>query len=175
MRWTGGRVGAVIGLGSVGCVSDEWTEPPPPPPIEAGAPVVGAAEGYLNLPVGTPLSGFTSRCSCLGSTSKQDDRDSAFTVSFIESTGIQTTPTIKVIWVENGDDNLVLTKTDTIYSSDEIVAVLSARLSEATGEDLSGRVVHTTNHSHSSWGTFQHGVTLVPSDRTSTTATTSRR
>ena len=92
----------ILSVVLTGCLSDSWTEPPAPPAIEPGAPVVGAAEGYLVLPVGTPLSGYTTRCSCLGSTSKQDDRASPYTVSFIESTGVQTYPTIKVIWLQNG-------------------------------------------------------------------------
>jgi neutral ceramidase len=153
-------------LGLSGCVKDDWTAPPPPEPIEEGAPSAGAAEGYLKLPVGTPLSGYTSRCSCLGSTSKQDDRASPYTVSFVESTGVQTYPTIKVIWLQNGDDNLVITKTDSIYSFDGLVQDLAIRLEQETGETLAGRVVHTTNHSHSSWGTYNHGITwYLGSDR----------
>ncbi|MEZ4238937.1 MAG: neutral/alkaline non-lysosomal ceramidase N-terminal domain-containing protein [Myxococcota bacterium] len=132
---------------------------PEPVPIELGAPRVGAAEGYLDLPVGTPLSGYTARCGCFGSFSKQDDRDSAYTHSFVESTGVQTWPSIKVIWVDNGDDQLVLTKTDSIYSSDELVAALTARLEAETGEDLAGRVVHATTHTHSSFGDYAHGTT----------------
>lgn len=153
-------------LALVGCVADDWTPPPPPPAIEDGEPVVGAAEGYLDLPVGTPLGGYTARCSCLGGFGGQDARDSPYSTSFVESTGVQTYPTIKVIWVQNGDDNLVLTKTDSIYSFDGLIEALTARLEEQTGEVLKGRVVHTANHSHSSWGTFNHGVTwYLGSDR----------
>lgn len=130
---------------------------PPPPPLEQGVPVAGAAEGVLKLPIGTPLSGFTSRCTCLGSTSRQDRRDSAFTDRFVASTGFHIRPTIKAIWLTNGDRHLVLTKTDTIYSFDRLVGDLTARLEDATGESLQGMVVHTANHNHSSYGTFsQH-------------------
>ena len=45
-------------------------------------------------------------------------------------------------------------KTDTIYSFDELVVGITERLEELTGEDLTGKVIHTTNHSHSSWGSF---------------------
>jgi neutral ceramidase len=151
----------------VGWAACRKEEPPPDPPVAApepvpialGAPSVGAAEGYLDLPVGTPLSGYTARCGCFGSFSKQDDRDSAYTHSFVESTGVQTWPTIKVIWVDNGDDHLVITKTDSIYSADGLVAALTARLEAETGEVLAGRVIHTANHSHSSFGGFAAGVT----------------
>ena len=130
---------------------------PPPPPLAAGAPVAGAAEGVLELPIGTPLAGFTSRCSCLGSTSKQDDRDSAYTDRFIESTGVHIRPTIKVVWVTNGDRHLVMTKTDTIYSFDVLVDDITTRLEAQTGETLRGMVTHSANHNHSSYGTYsQH-------------------
>lgn len=146
-------------LALVGCVADNWTPPPPPPAIAPGAPVVGAAEGYLDLPVGTPLAGYTARCTCLGGFGSQDVRESPYSTSFAESTGVQTYPTVKVIWVQNGDDNLVITKTDSIYSFDGLIPAVTARLEALSGETLAGRVVHTANHSHSSWGTFNHGVT----------------
>ena len=101
------------------CITDDW-KPDAPRPVEPGAPRVGAAEGFLQLPVGTPLSGYSVRCSCLTGQSRQDDRRSAYTVGFVESTGVQTFPTIKVIWLENGDDHLVLTKTDSISFSGDI-------------------------------------------------------
>jgi neutral ceramidase len=125
-----------------------------PTPVVPGAPNVGAAEGELKLPVGSPLAGYTARCSCMSGQSRQDKRDSAYNYSFVESTGVHTTPSIKVIWIDNGDDHLVLTKTDQIYSYEGIVIELTKQLEEATGERLDGRVVHSTNHSHSSYGSF---------------------
>ncbi|MEQ1502736.1 MAG: neutral/alkaline non-lysosomal ceramidase N-terminal domain-containing protein [Myxococcota bacterium] len=143
----------------VACQSSTEPElPAPPAPIESGAPLVGAAEGYLDLPVGTPLAGYTARCSCLGSFGKVDDRASPYATAFIESTGVQTYPTVKVIWLQNGDDNLVITKTDSVYSYDALVAEVTRRLEAETGEVLAGRVIHTANHSHASWGTFDEGI-----------------
>ena len=142
------------------CVTDDWQEPPPPRPVIAGAPVVGAAEGFLKLPIGTPLSGFTARCSCLGNQSKQDLRESPYLTAFTPSTGVQSYPTIKVIWLENGDDHLVIAKTDSIYSFDGLVENLETQIGEATGLDLDGKVVHTTNHSHSSFGTYSDQITF---------------
>lgn len=134
---------------------DKDAEPAPvPDDLTPGAPKVGAAEGLLKLPVGTPLSGYTARCGCIGGFGEVDNRDSQYAHSFIESAGVHTTPTIKVIWIQNGDENLVLTKTDSIYSFDEIIDELVRQLEEKTGEELDGRVVHTTNHSHSSWGDY---------------------
>lgn len=135
---------------------DTGVDAPPLPalPLEAAAPYAGAAEGTLKIPVGTPLAGFTSRCGCLGGTSKQDDRDSNYSKAFIESTGVHIRPTIKAIWIESGDNHLVLTKTDSIYSFDGLVEAVTARLEEETGEELSGMVTHMANHNHSSYGTF---------------------
>ncbi len=123
------------------------------PPLVAGAPVVGAASGVLRLPVGTPLSGYTGRCTCLLAEAV-DDRQSAYNTAFIESVGIQTLPSIDAVWIENGDDVLLWTKTDTIYSFDGLVAALEKAVGAAVGRDMVGRVIHTANHSHAAWGTF---------------------
>ena len=149
----------------------DTTTPPPPPrdtgtspvvyaPLEAGAPLVGAAEGDLELPIGTPLGGFTARCKCLLGFSTQDIRDSMYANGFVPSTGVQTYPGIKVIWLANGDDHLVITKTDSIYSFDGLVGAITERLERATGVPLDGRVIHTANHSHSSFGTFSDAPTF---------------
>lgn len=154
-------------IATLGCSGGGGSEPQPPRPVVAGAPVVGAAEGYLDLPVGTPLAGYSSRCLCLGGSLFQpDDRDSAYTESFIESTGVQTWPGLKVIWIENGDEHLVLAKADTIYSDDGIVAALTEALEAETGLELKGKVVLSTNHSHSSFGSFAQGLSwYLGSDR----------
>lgn len=148
------------------CVDDPWKGAPEPRPAAVGAARVGAAEGELRLPIGTPLSGYTARCSCMLGVGAQDPRDSAYTTAFIESVGVQQWPTIKVIWISNGEEDLVLTKTDSIYSFDGLVLALEARLSAATGRDLRGKVVHTANHTHSSWGSYHQGTTwFLGSDR----------
>lgn len=148
---------------------DKVTDEPyvePPPPLVAGTPRVGAAEGTLKLPVGTPLSGFTARCGCLSGFSKQDERDSAYTVGFVESTGVHVRPTIKAVWIENGDQHLVMTKSDVIYSFDGLTGAITDRLEELTGEELSGQVTHAGNHNHSSYGTYSaHTGFFLGSDR----------
>jgi len=150
----------MIALLALACVNDTW-EAPVDPPVVAGSPVVGAAEAFMRLPVGIPLAGYTPRCGCLGGDLfKPDTRQSAYTEAFIPSAGVHTHPAIKVIWIENGDEHLVLTKTDNIYSYDGIVEDLERRLGEATGLDLDGKVVHTTNHSHSSYGDFSDQITF---------------
>jgi neutral ceramidase len=118
------------------------------PDIVPGPPVAGVAEGILDLPVGGPMGGYSSRCGYLGGDSAQDRRQSPYTVNWAESTGIQTRQLVKVIWLENGDDHLVLAKADIIYSYDGLVNGITADLEAATGLDLKGKVVLASSHTH---------------------------
>jgi len=124
------------------------------PDLVPGPPMAGAAEGTLDLPIGTPMGGYSARCTCLSGMSRPDSRDSAYSTSFVESAGVQMRPGIKVIWLANGDDHLVIAKADVIYSYDALVSEITRQLEAATGEDLQGKVVLATNHSHFSYGPF---------------------
>ena len=126
----------------------------PLPPVVAGAPEVGASEGTIDLPVGTPMGGYSGRAVYLGSDGKPDNRDSAYSTGFVESAGMQTRPTVKVIWLDNGDSHLVLIKVDLIYSFDNLVVAVTEQLETYTGEDLRGKVMITANHSHNAYGPF---------------------
>jgi hypothetical protein len=149
---------AVAGLAACSGKEEGETSAPPAPPVVPGAPMAGVAESVLELPIGTPLGGFTSRCTCLGNQSRVDDRQSAYNVAFVESVGEQTLPSLDAIWLENGDDTLVILKTDTIYPFDHLLQVVAERLSEETGEDLTHKVVHTTSHTHHSFGAFSDAI-----------------
>lgn len=130
------------------------------PPGTAGAPQAGIAEGWLDLPIGTPLSGYTSRCTLLGGgEGNPDHRGSNYTTKFSPSAGVQQRIPIKVIWLSNGDQDLVLIKTDIIYSFDGLVEEMEKRLEAATGKDLDGKVVVSANHSHHAYGDFSDQVT----------------
>lgn len=118
------------------------------PPITPGAPLAGAAEATLDLPIGTPMGGYSSRCNYLGSASRVDNRDSAYTVAFMRTAGVHTRPWVKALWLENGDDHLVVLRADTIYSYDGLVQEVRRQLEEATGLDLEGRVILSASHSH---------------------------
>ena len=137
--------------------------PEDPIPLVAGSPTAGMADAFLDLPVGTPMGGYTERCECFGgNVIRQDDldnRDSAYTLSFLPSAGIQTRPHAAALWLDNGDQAILMVKTDAIYAYEGIVEVLEERLSDATGEDLYGRVTLTVNHSHSAPANFDKGVT----------------
>lgn len=136
------------------------------PNIATGAPEAGAAEAFVDLPVGTPLSGYTSRCSCFGGDGKADRRDSQYRSEFAPSAGVQTRVPTKAFWITNGDQDLVILKLDVIYSFDGLVEALEASIETATGRPMDGRVVVTTNHSHASYGDFSDQVTYyLGSDR----------
>jgi len=141
-----------LALALLGCGSTP--EGPNWEPIEMTRPLAGAAESSLDIPLGTPLAGYTGRCRYVGGSSNQDDRESPYTTSFVESTGQQTRPRIKAIWLEAGGESTVILKADFIYSFDGIVSEITERLEAETGLDLYGKVVFATSHSHSSWGTF---------------------
>lgn len=123
------------------------------------APVAGMAEGYADFPVGTPLGGYTSRCRCFGNSGRYDARRTAYHSEFTPSVGVQTQPKIVALWLESGEQDLVLLKTDAIYTFEGIVNALAERLSAATGRDLAGKVVVASNHSHSAPANFDQGLT----------------
>jgi neutral ceramidase len=104
--------------------------------------------------VGTPLGGYTARSFLFTGISRPDDRTTPYAVGFVPSAGIQTRPTVKVLWLENGDVDVVLVKVDLIYSSDHIVEKVTEQLQAATGRNLAERVIIAANHSHQSWGPF---------------------
>lgn len=141
----------------------EWADAPA---LVAGAPEAGVAERILELPVGTPLSGYTSRCDCFGGAGEPDKRDSAYRYSFNPSGGVQAPVMLKVFWLTNGDQDLVVVKVDLIYSFDGLVEEMEQRLSAATGRDLDGKVIVAANHSHGAYGDFSDQVTYyLGSDR----------
>ncbi len=124
------------------------------PVIETGAPLAGAAEGTLDLPVGTPMGGYSARCTCLSGWSRQDSRDSAYSETFVASTGVHMRAPVKVIWLEIGGEPLVIAKADAIYSYDGLVAKITADLEAATGQHLQGKVILSTSHTHAGYGAF---------------------
>ena len=138
----------VLALALVACNGSD----PEPVPVVAGALQAGAAQDTLDLPLGTPMGGFSARARYLTGLSRQDRRQSPYVVGFVPSVGMQTRPQVKVIWLENGEDHLVLMKGDLIYSNDNFVTKVTEQLEAATGEELEGRVTFAANHSHNSWG-----------------------
>jgi neutral ceramidase len=116
--------------------------------LEAGPPMAGVAEIQVDFPVGSPMGGYSSRCGYLGGSGRVDQRQSAYTVAFTPSSGVQTPSLAKVLWLENGSQDFVMVKADIIYSYDNLVKALEERLEEETGRDLKGKVVITASHTH---------------------------
>ncbi len=126
----------------------------PAPDLVAGAPLAGAAEAPLDLPIGAPMGGYSDRCRYLGGSTQAPTRDSAYVYGFVPSIGTQTRPMAKAVWLENGDQELVILKVDLIYSFDGLVTAVEQALTEETGQDLAGHVVIPASHSHASYGNF---------------------
>jgi len=129
-----------------------------PAALAPGAPIAGVAEGYLDLPVGGPLGGYSYRCDYLGEYSQVGNRTSAYTNAWAVSTGVHTRQGGKALWLENSDQHLVVLKADVIYSNELLVEAVEAALEEATGEALDGRVVITASHTHSGVANFSEAV-----------------
>ena len=141
-------------LSAVGCKPDTTPVDRTPVSLVPGPPVAGVAEGPIDFPMGTPLGGFSSRCGYLGGDGKVDKRQSAYALAFTSSAGIQTRTPAKALWLENGDQSLVILKADVIYVYDGLVEELEDRLQAATGLDLDGRVAITSSHSHNAPANF---------------------
>jgi len=159
---------SVASLGLASCKGDDdgkssTPDPADPVPLTAGAPNAGMADAFIELPVGAPLGGYTERCECFGgNVIRQDDldnRDSAYTLSFLPSAGVQTRPHAAALWLDNGDQSLLMVKSDAIYAYEGVVEVLEERMSNETGEDLYGRVTFSVNHSHAAPANFDKGMT----------------
>jgi len=116
------------------------------------------AEGTLDLPIGAPLGGYTGRCRCFGDAGDVDNRDSAYVQSFNSSAGIQTRTRGQALWLENGDQDLVIIRADLIYAFEGVVEALEDELGEATGTDLDGKVVLAVSHTHNAPANWDHGI-----------------
>lgn len=134
-----------------------------PVPLVPGAPIAGMAEGHVHLPIGSPLGGYTSRCRCFGGVAlareELDNRDSDYTMAFIPSFGVQTRPHVAALWLENGDQAVMMLKTDIIYSFEGLVTAVEERLTAETGQDMHGKVIVATTHTHAGPSNYDKGMT----------------
>ena len=162
------RIAGLLGLITLAACKDDPSksspaDPADPIPLVAGPPTAGMADAFLDLPVGAPLGGYTERCECFGGNTIRredlDNRDSAYTLSFVPSAGIQTRPHAAALWLDNGDQGIVMLKTDAIYAYEGVVEALEERLTTETGMDMKGRVTFGVNHSHAAPANFDKGMT----------------
>ena len=126
------------------------------PAVKQGALQAGVAEAPLDIPVGTPLAGYTFRM--LG-ISRPDRRDSPFAPVFPPSAGVHTPPSAKVIWLHNDDHHLVLVKIDVCYIADHVVEDVEDALSEQLDQDLHGQVMIAASHTHQGYGAWDAHLT----------------
>ena len=122
--------------------------------IMPGQVLAGIAESRIDLPVGTPLGGFTSRMKALGGHSP-DDRRSPHAKAFVPSAGVQTTPLIRALFLQAGDEPTILVKADLCVAFDRLVFDLEKELTAAGMPNARGRVIVTSSHTHAGPGTFQ--------------------
>jgi neutral ceramidase len=122
--------------------------------LQEGSPVAGVSEGRIDAPVGTPLGGYSSRCDYIGGAGSVDRRQSQYTVAFNPSAGVQTTAMAQVLWLENGDQHIVMINIDSIYIYDEMVEEIERVLEADTGIELDGRIILTASHTHQAPANF---------------------
>ena len=114
----------------------------------------GMAEARIDLPVGTPLGGFTSRMKALGGRAP-DGRRSPHAKAFVPSAGVQTTPLVRALYLQAGSEPTILVKADLCVAFDRLVFDLEKELTAAGMQNARGRVIFTSSHTHAGPGTFQ--------------------
>jgi len=123
--------------------------------IAAGPVRAGVGEVRLDLPVGTPLGGYTARMRLLGGEAP-DSRQSPHARAFYPSAGVQTRPQVRALYLQAGSEPLLVLKADLCLSYDRLVFDVEKTLA---GEGLlapRGHVMVATSHTHAGPGNY-HG------------------
>ena len=128
-------------------------EPAPIPagvgqPITAGTVLAGVGEAPLDLPVGTPLGGYTARMKLLGGTAP-DSRQVPHAKAFVASAGVQTRPQVRALYLKAGSEPVLMVKADLCVAYDRLVYDLERELSTRGLLSARGRVIVSTSHTHS--------------------------
>ncbi len=123
-----------------------------PVALQKGAPMAAVESGYLRLPAGIPMGGYTARDAAFGGTRTRprDLRQSNWTQMFHPSAGQLTGVPLQTLWITNGDRHMVILRIDLVAAFDGMLFEIEKRLSAITGIDLTGQVAMVTSHSHSS-------------------------
>jgi neutral ceramidase len=114
-------------------------------PVQAGA-----AERFLNMPIGSALGAYTSRARGFGNDGDYDDRAGELSGPFTSSVGIETAPRVKALAISNGEDHVVILKLDIGAS----YRGLTRDIEKELGDDFSGKVILAVSHTHSGFGHF---------------------
>ena len=118
------------------------------PTLQAGAPHAGVAEGKIDIPVGTPMGGYSNRCFFLGGAGTVDGRESQYSMAFATTAGVQTSIMAEALWLDNGDQEWILITIDSIYSNDELVREVERQIKTSTGINVEGKVIISASHTH---------------------------
>lgn len=126
-------------------------------PIKPAPITAGLGEARIDLPVGTPMSGYTGRMRLLGGDAP-DDRQVPHARAFVPSAGVQSRPLARALYLKSGDDAVVLVKAELCLAYDRLTHDLEAALADVIGVPggARGRVIVATSHSHAAPGTY-HG------------------
>lgn len=122
--------------------------------IAAGPVMAGVGEAELDLPVGTPMGGYTARMQILGGQAP-DNRNSPHAKAFVPSAGLQTRPQVKAIYLKAGAEPVIVIKVDVCVAFDRLVYDLEKELTSRGLMPARGRVIVATSHTHAGYGTFQ--------------------
>ncbi len=129
----------------------------PPSPPGAGPVRAGVGESPIDLPVGTPLGGYSARLTLLGGQGPDNRPGAPFAHAFAPSGGVQTRPQVRALFLQAGDEPLLMVKLDLCVSYDRLVYDLEAALSKKglLGDRARGHVIVSASHTHSGPGTYQ--------------------
>ena len=129
--------------------------------LQAGSPEAGVAEGKIDIPIGSPMAGYSNRCFFLGGASTIDDRESQYGLAFATSSGVQTSIMAEALWLDNGDQEWILLTIDSIYSNDELVREVERLIEAGTGVNVEGKVVVSASHTHHAPATYSDQVPFL--------------
>lgn len=118
--------------------------------VTAGTLEAGAAEAFIDAPVGSALGAYTARAGFLGSSGTVDLRKSAVSGNFNPSIGIETAPRVRAVALTAGSETVILMNLDLGAVFEGMIFDLEERL----GDGFSGKVLISASHTHSGWGHF---------------------
>ena len=118
--------------------------------VEAAELRAGAAEGTLDLPVGSTLGAYTSRARALGEQNQADNRAVPYAQGFLPSVGVERAPRVRAVALTAGAETVVLLEADVGVADDRATVDVAAAL----GPSFAGKVLVATSHSHASWGHY---------------------
>ncbi len=114
-----------------------------PGPLEASAVI-----RVLDLPVGHATAG-NMQSEALGGVHPLDDPGSAFAEAFPATRGLESTPTARVVLLDNGQTQLVIVRLDMIFTTWELTERVLNLAEERLGLDLRGKLLLNATHTHS--------------------------